>query len=391
MDYKTLLKTHLLDEATFIKATFSGRQRGHDVAWQRVTARPVRIRGQQHLQVSHFDEKQDITKNYAGAEAKRKVDALLALPFKHFDVQTTTTHIQVRISKKGKVFVQEEATTQAPPSLAHDRHKEQPFSADQPDPFLQAIGLMTPSGKIRARKRRKFKQINEFLRLALESGELEHLRPPVHIVDCGCGSADLTFAIYHYLNHARNIPVQAVGIDIKADLIDKQMRLVQDLGWEGLTFEVSRILDYQPQQPPDIVLALHACDTATDEALAQAVRWDSHMIFSAPCCHHHLQAQIDARPTPEVFKPILRHGILKERLGDVLTDSFRAQLLRVTGYRAEVVEFISPEHTNKNLMIRAVKIENADIVQARADYETLKAYWGVTPYLETLLEVETRK
>ena len=387
MDYKQLLKTHILNAATFIRATFSGRQRGQDLAWRKVVARPVRIKGQRHLQVSHFDAQQDITKNYAGDEVEAKVEALLALPFRNIHVHSTETHIEVQISKKGQAFVrQRAAATPALPSLEHDQHKKFLLPADKSDPFLQAIGMLTPQGQIKANMQRKFRQINEFLRLMMESNALDNItQRPLRLVDCGCGSAHLTFAAYHLLNHLRGIATRAVGIDVKVDLIGKQTRLAQALGWDSLTFEVARIRDYVPDAPPDIVLALHACDTATDEALAQAIRWHSQMIFSAPCCHHHLQAQMSQQPTPPVFKSVMRHGILKERLGDILTDSFRAQILRIHGYRTDVIEFISAEHTDKNLMIRAVKTSTQRNAQALREYEELKAYWQVKPYLEQLV------
>jgi SAM-dependent methyltransferase len=209
---------------------------------------------------------------------------------------------------------------------------------------------------------------------------LADLPTPIRLVDCGCGSADLTFAVYHYLNHVLRHPAQAVGVDVKADLIAKHNAISAELGWDDLRFEVSRIIDYVPGEPPDIVIALHACDTATDEALAQAVKWGARMIFSAPCCHHDLQVQISAQPMPPAFRPVLRHGILKERIGDVLTDALRAQILRIVGYRTDVVEFISPEHTDKNLMIRAVSSTGRGDVQMLIDeYRDLVDLWQVQP------------
>lgn len=384
-------KEHMMDETRFIKAVFSGRRGGHQLQWRRVVVRPVLIRSKRHLQVSHFDEKQDITKNYTGGEIATKLDELLALPFSHITLQTTEREIQVQISKKGKVFVQDKkaAHTCSSPSLAHDHQKDLLLSVESAANFLQAIGILTPDGRIKSTMQRKFRQINEFLRLIVDTGAFENItHTPITVVDCGCGSAHLTFAVYYYLNTIMQTPAQITGVDIKSDLLDKQARLAHKLGWEGIRFHKSTIIDFTPETPPDIVLALHACDTATDEALAQAIRWRSHMIFSAPCCHHNLQMQIEQQVIPPVFKPVMRHGILKERLGDVLTDSFRAQLLRVMGYRTEVVEFISAEHTDKNLMIRGVKTTLPGDPQAIAEYRDLKTYWQVQPYLEHLLADE---
>ena len=387
-DERRLIKDAILDEDGFVKATFSGQRRGYELPWRRVAVRPVLIRRVRHLQVSYLDDKQDITKNYYGSQADERIDELLALPFSQIYVLTTQREIQVQISRKGVARAhQRRVVGDSPePSLSHDREKPRLISADAPDPFLVALEIQIPDGRIRANKRRKYLQINEFLRLVADTAALEEIAPPVHIVDCGCGSADLTFAVYHYLNHIVERPATVVGIDVKAGLMTKKNALAQELGWHKLRFQVSRIIDFEPEVIPDMVMALHACDTATDEALAQAVRWGARLIFSAPCCHHHLQAQMADQPMPQVFQPVLRHGILKERLGDVLTDSFRAQILRIMGYSTDVMEFISPDHTDKNLMIRAVKQAPPGDPQMSAEYRSLVDFWGVTPYLATLLK-----
>lgn len=389
--FRDQVRDLILDEDAFVQATFSGRRRGYELPWRRVTVRPVAIRGERHVQISYIDERQDVTKNFTGEAVVGKIDELVALPFSQIHVVTTTGEVQVRISRKGIARVHQTQTSgvREAPRLAHDRRKERLLPADEPDPFLQAVGIQTEAGHLRADKRRKYRQIDEFLRLVVGTAELEDLQPPVRIVDCGCGSADLTFAAFHYLNHIRGVPAEAVGVDIKADLVARHNALAGALGWQDtLHFEVSRIVDYQPVAPPDIVLALHACDTATDEALAQAVGWNAKLIFSAPCCHHDLQAQMSEHPMPPVFTPVLRHGILKERLGDVLTDSFRAQILRILGYRTDVVQFVSSEHTARNLMIRAVKTLPLGEPQQVAEYHALASYWEVKPYLAHLLAAQ---
>jgi len=386
--YKALVKRAILDPAHFIKATFSGRRRGYELAWRRVTVRPVMIRDERHLQCSHLDETQDITKNYAGDEAEAKVESLLELPFSQIHVQTIELDLQVQISRKGKARIHRHRVEEPRllPEMTHDRQKARLLDGDAPDPFLQELGIMTEAGEVRASRRDKFVQINEFLRLIVETHELDALdSDPLTLVDCGCGSADLTFAVYHYLNHVLERPARLTGVDVKQALLREREALAERLGWEGLSFVASRIIDFEPAAAPDLVLALHACDTATDEALAQAVTWESRMIFSVPCCHHDLQAQMKGPAMPNVFQPVLRQGILKERLGDILTDTFRAQLLRMMGYRTDVVEFVSSEHTDKNLMIRAVKFAEPGDARMIREYEALKAYWGVQPYMERLL------
>jgi SAM-dependent methyltransferase len=387
-DHRQLIKSSLLDQETLIRATFSGRRRGYELPWRRVIVRFVPIHGDRYLQISHLDEKQDISKNFHGQEAAEQVDALLALPFGQIHILTTEGEIQVQVSRKGVAHVSRHVTAIPASPLTHDREKAYLLPGTEPDPMLQARGIQTPDGRIRSSKQRKFRQINEFLRLVVETEVLADLQAPVRIVDCGCGNADLTFAVYHYLNHILKRRAEAVGIDVRADLMAKQSAISAELGWDDLRFEVSRIIDYEPVEKPDIVLALHACDTATDEALAQAVRWGARMIFSVPCCHHHLQAQMSDQPMPPVFQPVLRHGILKERVGDLLTDGLRAQILRILGYSTDVVQFISSEHTAKNLMIRAVKTTTPGNAQAITEYRDLVDYWQVQPYLAQLLARE---
>jgi SAM-dependent methyltransferase len=358
-----------------------------------VVIRPVEIRGRRHWQVSHFDERKDITKNYDAATVSAKLDELLALPFKSLRVESTAGTLQVQFSRKGKLSVHRQRTGEPSetPSLAHDRRKDLLLPVGEPDSFLQAIGIMSRDGKVRPRMRRKYRQINEFLRLVLETGVVARAEPAapsgggrlVRIVDCGCGNAYLSFAVYHYLAHVLHLPTRLVGIDVNQELVERRAELAEQLGWSDLAFQTSRILDYAPDAPPDLVLALHACDTATDEALAQGIRWQAETILSVPCCHHHLQAQLGQQPA--VLMPVYRHGILKERLGDLLTDALRAHLLRLSGYRAEVIQFVSPEHTAKNLMIRAVRSGRFDRGQARREYDALKQLFGVTPFLESLL------
>ena len=387
-DTRALITRHVLDPATFISATFSGRRRGHDVPWRRVTLRPVLLRDEWHMQFSYLDAQQAITKNYQGDAITAHLDTLLDAGFKNISLKTITENIQVQITRKGKVILHRQPADQAPPELRHDRRKAHPLPADRRDPFLQQIGIMTQDGAIRADKRRKFRQINDFLRLMRDTGAFDDPAAPLFIVDCGCGSADLTFAAYHYVNHIVEIPAVAVGVDTKDDLLDRQRQQARALGWDTLTFQAGQIIDFQPEHAPDIVLALHACDTATDEALAQAVMWDSRMIFSAPCCHHHLQAQLEQGDPPEPFGPVLAQGILKERLGDILTDTLRVLLLRIMGYRADVVEFVSAAHTDKNLMIRAERAAGpGDDTDALHEYRALRDYWDVRPHLEALLAV----
>jgi SAM-dependent methyltransferase len=384
--YERPLRELILNDEGFVEVVFQGARRGGNTPWTRVTIRPVLIRDERRWQFAYFDATQDVTKNYRQPEAGARLDELLALPFKSIRAIAGDETIRVQFSKKGRPIVhREDRAEPIPLDLAHDRAKPAILDHERSAPFLRAIGVMT-GDRVRADQQRKFRQINEFLRLIDETGEIERLEEwPVRVVDLGCGSAALTFAAYHYLNDIKGIPATMIGIDTKTFLVERHRETAVRLGWEGMAFEAGRIAEFETAEAPHIVLALHACDTATDEALARSVRWRSRLIFSAPCCHHHLQVQLAAAETPEPFRPVLRHGILRERLGDVLTDAFRALILRLVGYRVDVLEFVAVEHTPKNLMIRAIHTGAPATAALVAEYHALKAYWGVTPYLETLL------
>ena len=394
-EYKNLVRERIQTRETLIRATFSGQQKGSSVPWTKVIVRPVEIKGEIHLQFSYFDEKKDIIKNYSFDEAASKVDELLALPFRNIFVESNTGGLQVNISKKGKAIVNEvKLSSTSSTDLSHDRQKNKLLSAENAEPFLKAVGIMTKDGKIRADMQRKFKQINEFLRLVDETdsfrqGSTQAFEAlsgrPIHVVDFGCGNAYLTFAIYYYLHDILKLDAYVTGIDIKADLIERHQEKVKSLGWSQLNFQVGKISDYKPETAPNVVLALHACDTATDDALAKGIQWDSKLIVCAPCCQHELQEQMSHIPMPDQLAPIFQDGIFFERMGDILTDTFRATILRIMGYRTDVTQFVPIEHTAKNLMIRSVKTSPSGNTRWVEEYRNLKSFWQVTPYLEKIL------
>ena len=385
VEYKEQVKRLVLDEQLFVRLTMKSRSQDADTSWRQVIVRPVLIKNERYLQFSYFSQKQDITKNYQGSQASRKLDEILALPFNSLLVQSTSEDLRVQITPKGKVILHRGKASKANLDLhlAHDVSKKLLLPADTPDSFLQATGIMDAQGRVRPSMQGKFSQINEFLKLLEHTDELEHFdTTPVHMLDCGCGSAYLSFATYHYLNNVRGIPAKLTGIDTNATLIQKDNRQSDELGFSQACFLKSAIIDFVPQESPDIVFALHACDTATDEAMYQGITSEARLIMCAPCCHHHLHRQLHA---VKPFAPVFQDGILKQRLSDILTDTFRALILRIMGYKTDVVEFVSPEHTDKNLMIRAIRRTQRDKARHLQEYQDLKAYWGVTPYLETLL------
>lgn len=389
-EYQEQVKQRVLDEERFVRLRLSGPVRGQPVPWRRIEVRPVLLRGGRHLQFSFFDAKQDTTKNYRGPEALAKLDEVLAIPFSSVHVQSTDDDLRVQLTKSRRAIIHREQPQpeQRSVDLAHNHAKELPLPAGKPDRFLQEIGIMNQQGAISPAMQGKFSQINEFLKLIEHTGELERFEiRPLRLLDCGCGSSYLSLAAYHYLNNIRGIATELTGIDTNEKLIAKSNQHGTTLGFDRICFRTSSIIDYIPEHKPDILIALHACDTATDDAIAQGILNDARVILCAPCCHHELHTRLEAVAP---FGPVFGHGILKQRLGDILTDTFRALILRIMGYKTDVIEFVSPEHTDRNLMIRAVKRARPGEQRYIREYDELKAFWRVAPYLEKVLAARGR-
>jgi hypothetical protein len=381
------LVTDILRSADFRRATFGGPLRcGAHYPWQRVAIRPVALRGQDYLQFSYFDAKKNITKNFRDREIGPPLEEILSAGFAAVHLSTTTEEIDIRTTKKGKVFIGRSKTTSAAPELAHNRVKEVPLPEGQADRLLEALGILTRDGHVRPSMRAKYTQINEFLKQFLHvlgDTDLADLGRPVTLLDCGCGSSYLTLALHYYLHDVLGIPAQILGVDVNEEVIRKSIERSEHLGAEQVQFACNRIGAVEAKS--DIVVALHACDTATDDAIARAILAEAKVLLSVPCCHQHLNDQLRAEGPAEVLRPLLRHGILQQRTADLVTDAFRALVLRIMGYRTEVVEFISAEHTGRNLMIRAVHGAPPGDVALVKEYEAMRGFWGVTPYLETAL------
>ncbi len=382
------LVTDTILSPDFRRATFGGATRGPVPSpWLRVVVRPVELQGTCHLQFSYFDQRKNVTKNCTADEALARLDELLAAGYAGIHLSTATEEIDVRTTKKGKVVVgRHKAEPTAPEPTAHNRVKNVPLPEGRADHLLEVMGILTSDGRVRPTMRAKFTQINECLKLLAHVLDDAGLRSPgrdVEILDCGCGSSFLTFAVHHYLNDVLGIPARVRGVDVNEDVIRKSVARSEHLGAEGIAFACGRIAAADAR--PDIVLALHACDTATDDALALAVAAEAKIILGAPCCHHHLNDQLRAEGPAVVLRPLLRHGILRQRTADLLTDAFRALALRIMGYRTEVIEFISPEHTARNLMIRAVRGAPVGEAALVREYLEMRRFWDVLPYIERAL------
>jgi Methyltransferase domain len=375
--------------ADFRRATFGGAVRGGASSpWARVVIRPVELRGGRHLQFSYFDATKDVTKNFSGPEISPRLDEVLDIGFAGIHLSTRTEEVDIRTTRKGKVLIGRHKTkaTESESPQRHNRIKNLPLPEGRADRLLEVMGILTRDGHVRPTMRAKFTQINEFLKQlthAIDDAGLRSLGREVAILDCGCGSSYLTLAAHHYLNDVLGLPASVLGVDVNEEVIRKSVERSERLGTDRLTFSCRRIGAVETK--PDVVLALHACDTATDDALAQAITSEAGILLSVPCCHHHLNDRVRPEGPAAVLRPLLRHGILHQRMADLLTDAFRALVLRIMGYRTEVVEFVSPEHTARNLMIRAVRgvaVSDATLV---SEYLTMRRFWGVTPYIEEVL------
>lgn len=385
------LRPLLLDPDRLVRAVAAGHRRGEAPSWQRVVLRPVDLKDGRHLQVVTEDGQGPRTRNEAydipgaagagGAQgsaqgAAQVIDALLAEPFGNWHVETTTETVQLRVTKKGAAQVHRAVAANAQ-HTRHDRAK--PHLIDPGDPLFTVLGAG-------ASKRRQVDAFLHMLAGVVDEATLPVDRP-LRVVDLGCGNAYLTFAAYRFLaeKHADKRPVEVIGIDLRAQARERNSALAAELGWsEHMRFQEGLIVD-ATVSAADVVLSLHACDTATDDALAQAVGWQAPAILASPCCHHDLQRQLKAAPAPAPYALLTRHAILRERFGDALTDALRASLLRQAGYRVDVVQFVASEYTPRNTMIKAVRTGAAAPDEAVREYGELVAGWGVTPYLQTLL------
>lgn len=378
--------SRILDSSTFVRAVLSGRRRNMTVEFERIDLRLVEIKGVLNLQLMQNDGRATTTKNLLPSAVE--IDQLLNSGYANIMVESTHEAYSVRITKSGDAQVHTDKR-KSEQNLSHDKKKDRLL--DSNDPFLREVGIADAKGVIKPSRQDKYKQVEEFLRLlspalnaAIEAGQIHKptKENPLRITDLGCGHAYLTFAAHQFLLKA-GLPVIVTGIDVRPDSRDRNNAIAEKLGiTETIKFKAEEISKTTSDRA-DIAIALHACDTATDDAIAWAVNGGAKLLLIAPCCHHDIQKQIDSAPEP--WGALTKFGLMKERLGDLLTDSFRAQLLRIVGYRVEVIEFVGGEHTPRNLMIRAVKTgakpEQLDIDR----YLDITAQWGVSPALEKKL------
>ncbi len=376
-ELRELLQDNLNIE--FISAVLSNPRDKDKIT--KVRVRPLLKKEQLVFQIETFCNNQAFHRNAPSGEA---CEILLGYLENMRQMQLTTTRYlyTVLVSKKGKVTVKKKArqTDCREVDRSHDRKKNYILKEGIPVPFLQDLGVMTEEGKVVRSRSDKFRQINRFLEFIEDIlPELDRDRE-LTILDFGCGKSYLTFAVYYYLHELKQYDIRVIGLDLKKEVIRNCNELSRKYGYEKLTFLEGNIADYEGCTRVDMVVTLHACDTATDYALSKAVGWGAKVILSVPCCQHELNGQIDC----EVLGPVLGYGLIRERMAALITDALRAQYLEREGYDTQILEFIDMEHTPKNILIRAVRSG-----KRRENQEALRRceeYLHVSPTLGRLLE-----
>lgn len=368
------------EEGSFIQGTIS-QPRYKSTGLVKVKVKPVKIKSDVHIQFEYHYERILKHENIK-IENVRSVLQKQLEQFKQMQAEFTDENVHIQLTKKFKVSWKAEKTlTKKVADLSHNRKKNYLLDETTPYPFLIRLGVQSPEGKVKKQKYDKFRQINRFVEFIDDALTYLPKDRPVRILDFGSGKSYLTFALYHYLHIEKGLDIRVTGLDLKKEVIEECNLISKDLGYEELEFLVGDINDYNEETAVDMVVTLHACDVATDMALARAVKWRAKVILSVPCCQHELFSQIES-PSLDVM---LQHGLIKERFSALATDSIRAELLSLVGYDAQLLEFIDMEHTPKNILIRAYHTGKKPTAEKHAKYEAFRDLLSAKPFLESEL------
>ncbi len=336
--------------------------------YKKITIKPISSEDKIIYQLEKFTDKQAFHENIeSNAITERIMD--LANLYKNANIFTVDADYQLLVSKKGNMRIVKLAPTKTMSVGSHNKAKNYIIPENTPCDFLIELGVMNKDGKVLAKKYDKFKQINRFLEIVDDAVGKVDLKNDYKIIDFGCGKAYLTFALYHYFYKIKKLNVQIVGLDLKTEVIDFCNDAAKKLNYSQLRFENGDIKDYNTNLDIDMVVTLHACDNATDAALVKAIKWNTDIILSVPCCQHEFFNKIEN----DNLEPMLKHGLIKERLSSLITDSLRSLFLETKGYKVQLVEFVDMEHTPKNILIRAVKSDIRE--ESIKEYEDFKKFW----------------
>ena len=368
-----------------VDMVISGARGGGDFI--KIKVRPVMIRDSLYFQVSRYTDKQVFHENMTAEDALETLSGWILHDFRQAQIRMQDEMVTVLVSKKGKATIKsKKAACVETQNLEHNRKKQYIIEEGTAVPFMIDLGVMTESGKIIRTRYDKYRQINRFLEF------IEDILPElptdrtVHIIDFGCGKSYLTFAMYYYLKVLKHYDIRITGLDLKQKVIEDCQALADRYGYDGLQFLCGDIADYNGTDEVDMVVTLHACDTATDYALYKAVKWHAWVILSVPCCQHELNRKMQC----ETLSGAFQYGLIKERTAALMTDAMRGQLLEMKGYKTQLLEFIDMEHTPKNILIRGVKskglLPKAARKQQMENYQKCRDFFGAELTLEKLFK-----
>ena len=372
----------------------------HPEQIQKVKIRPVLIREELLFQETAYRGTQVFHENFTAEQLTDRICTALQEQFRQGEFTAKTLQATALVSKKGRLTLKVKNSGKVPQTegtaaseqeerqaLAHNRAKHYVLEEGKPVDFLVGLGVQTPDGRITKARFDKFRQINRYLEFIEDVIDELPMDRTIRIIDFGCGKSYLTFAMYYYLHELQHRDIQVTGLDLKTDVIRHCNELAEKLGYDRLKFERGDISTYEGTDVADMVVTLHACDLATDYALDKAVKWGASVILAVPCCQHELNRQMQC----DSLKPVLKYGIIKERMAALLTDALRADLLEQQGYETQILEFIDMEHTPKNLLIRAVKKngmrpKSGSGISKKSDISSVTELLHVAPTLEKLLQ-----
>ena len=372
----------------------------HPEQIQKVKIRPVLIREELLFQETAYRGTQVFHENFTAEQLTDRICTALQEQFRQGEFTAKTLQATALVSKKGRLTLKVKNSGKVPQTegtaaseqeelqaLAHNRTKHYILEEGKPVDFLVGLGVQTPDGRVTKARFDKFRQINRYLEFIEDVIDELPKDRTLRIIDFGCGKSYLTFAMYYYLHELQHRDIQVTGLDLKTDVIRHCNELAEKLGYDRLRFERGDISTYEGTDVADMVVTLHACDLATDYALDKAVKWGARVILAVPCCQHELNRQIQC----DSLKPVLKYGIIKERMAALLTDALRANLLEQQGYETQILEFIDMEHTPKNLLIRAVKKngmrpKSGSGISQKNDISSVTELLHVAPTLEKLLQ-----
>ena len=356
----------------------------------KVKVRPVLIKDEVFFQETMYKGTQVFHENLKAEQMQERILEYMSNLFRQGEMKAQGVEATALVSKKGKLTLKikrsanAEQLSKSKQELSHNRTKQYILMDGTPVDFMVGLGVQTPDGKVNKARYDKFRQINRYLEFIEDVYEELPKDRKIRIIDFGCGKSYLTFAMYYYLHEIQGRDIQVIGLDLKTDVIAHCNELAKRLGYEDLSFERGDISTYEGATEVDMVVSLHACDKATDYALEKAVKWGAKVIFAVPCCQHELNSQIKS----DVLQPVLKYGLIKERMAALITDALRANLLEQQGYDTQILEFIDMEHTPKNLLIRAVRRDNKGMKSKgkTSDICKVEELLNVNPILEQLLK-----